>query len=88
MPGPPERGAEEARVADDLCVCEAASNRSAGCPLPDDEKLLWSVVPLVRLVNTVPPEPAGKRRRTADEHNHEGNRREDFTHGHQDNPAG
>jgi hypothetical protein len=77
----------KARVAHDLCVCEAASNRSACCPLPDHDELLWSAYP-VRLVNTVPPKPAGKRRRTTGEHNHEGNQREDLTHGHQDNPAG
>jgi hypothetical protein len=88
LPGPPERGAEEARVAHDLCVREAASNRSACGPLPDHDELLWSAVPLVRLVNIVPPKPAGKRRRATGEHNDEGNQREDLTHGHQDNPAG
>ena len=88
LPSPPERGAEQARVADDLCVREAASNRSACCALPDRDELLWSAVALARLVNIVPPKPAGKRRRTAGEHNHERNQREELTHGHQDNPAG
>ena len=85
---PPERDAEQARVADDVRVGKRAADFAARRALTNDDELFGGVVAFVGLMDAVPAAPRRQRNPRGDEHEDEQHDGECSTHGCQDSPAG